>query len=1047
MSTASRSLARLEREALKLGCPPLLSLDASATPEHLAYLDLLTNKEPGTLLPDAVAEFQGRPLLYLVDGLEVGSKSPSHDEMRALSRLLANRSEHAVLGLVRPGELALYPLNLSREALKGSGPVIRSFADPDAPMFFQSLATGSFSLPGQPSSPDYVFDEIHNLLTAANDDLARVMRPLDVLSVTGRALFFRFLHDRKIVTASDLGEICAKSPDLRSVFSDPERAAATSCWLDETYNGDLLPLVRGIDHSSSPQDRLRAYRSFYRAADRRSRGRLFRHLEAIMRGWKYVGNATFQTTLDWDDFDFAHIPIGVLSQVYETFSRRWNEDHADTTSIHYTPKNIARIVVEEALAGVNNPEEAKILDPACGAGVFLVLAFRRLVQLQWKASGSRPDKAIINRILYKQIRGFDTNESALRLAALALYVTAIELNGTARPPKILRFPRALKDEVLFNFGDGAGKSGAFELGSLAPTVPQEFNSKFDAVIGNPPWTRLRANSNAAADRTSPKAEKLKKAQSLQQKQLNDEFTAIARRVLKSRPVLGFDVDAYENPDKNPDLPFVWRAAEWAKPGGIIAMALPARIILKQSAVGRVAREALLRGLTVTGILNGSDLEETPVWRYMKLPFMVLFARNSAAPPAHQFHFVTPIRDDALSRKAEFRIDYGSSQNVSIDEAISKPWMLKALSVGSRLDVEVWEKIGDRGLPSVSQIWDTHKLASSEGYHLGGSQPADILFDLPDFEPEPNAFEINFRALSQWWDKHRQRAAQRVRSADLYRPPLVLVPQAPGETRHQPKAYLSLARKLAFSKSYYGYSAAGHPEGELLSSLLYVLTHSLLWQHRYLTHSSRIGASYRTILKEEIDSFPMVRLDELSEAQRVHIRELTSEVVSGDDKPWDELDDFVFEMYGLTSHDAIVVRDTVRFGAPYRTSRIPAARPPTHTTVEEFCRYLADMIRPFAKQRSSTLRVVPVATLRDVWNPAWRFVAATSEATSLEISSEFLVAIMREATKTAASRVVMTLPQGGLLVGLLNQSKFWSLSRARLCGLHILRQHMAAFVPE
>jgi hypothetical protein len=52
--------------------------------------------------------------------------------------------------------------------------------------------------------------------------------------------------------------------------------------------------------------------------------------------------------------------------------------------------------------------------------------------------------------------------------------------------------------------------------------------------------------------------------------------------------------------------------------------------------------------------------------------------------------------------------------------------------------------------------------------------------------------------------------------------------------------------------------------------------------------------------------------------------------------------------------------------------------------------------------------------------------------------------MREANRAAASRVIMVLPQGGLLIGLLNQLRFWSQSRARLCGLHIVRQHLGAF---
>ena len=727
VTRTSSSVARLERETKAFGCPELITLDGPQTDAHLNYLDLMQVQNEAALLPNAVAEFQGRPLLYLVDDLESDPRlSPIDQRAHNLGQLLANRSEHAMLGIVRPGELTLYPVNLDRAVLENAQSVTLSVDSPDAPLFFQSLATGSFSVEGQAQTPDYVFDEIHRLLTSADKELAGQMLPLEVLSVTGRALFFRFLHDRRIVMPRELVDICPSADNLKDVFSDAERAAATSCWLDETFNGDFLPLVDGLESTLHRVARMRAYKKFFRDAGKTTNGNIFRHLEAIMRGWKHVSSSSFQTTIDWDDFNFAHIPIGVLSQIYETFSRRWDVVQAEETSVHYTPKNIARLLVEEALAAVKEPQDALVLDPACGAGVFLVLAFRQLVRLHWKKVGQRPDKSVIHRILYKQIRGFDVSESALRLAALALYISAIEVNGRTRPPRILKFPRALKGEVLFNVGprDTEERRHGFVLGSLTSDLPVHFNAQFDVVVGNPPWTRLRPIPTAGIEKAEQRARNAA---------INQEFSEITRRVLAARQIKGIDVASYKNLDNNPDLPFLWRATEWAKPGGVIAMALPGRIILKQSAVGRLAREAVLRGLTVSGILNGSDLEKTAVWPNMDLPFMLLFARNTVPPAQHQFSFVTPVRENALCRRAEFRFDFRSAQAVSVDSAITKPWMLKALSLGSALDVEVIEKISARELPTVSDVWAN--LQSGEGYNVSPGllqKAADHVLDLPVF---------------------------------------------------------------------------------------------------------------------------------------------------------------------------------------------------------------------------------------------------------------------------------------------------------------------------
>lgn len=1037
MPATPSPIADLQGHAQAFGCPELIALRGPQTHAHLNYLDLTGSQLKPRLLPHAVAEFQGRPLLYLLDDLKRELEASSADHrVHDLGQLLANRSEHAVLGVVRPGELTLYPVNLDRAVLHDAPSITISGDAPDAPYFFQSLASGSFALYGQPHAPDYVFDEIHRLLASADEDLAATMRPLDILSVTGRALFFRFLHDRRIVLPQELGEICQPANDLKDVFSDAERAAATSCWLDETFNGDFLPLVDVPASALSNGARKAAYAEFFREADVNTGGRVFLHLEAVMRGWKHLDSSGFQTTIDWDDFNFAHIPIGVLSQIYETFSRRWDDAHSDDTSVHYTPKNIARLLVDEALSGLEEPQDAVVLDPACGGGIFLVLAFRELLRLHWKKTGRRPTTSLVHRVLYNQLRGFDVSESALRLAALALYITSIEVNGTTRSPKGLKFPDALKDQVLFNFGpvDHDERRQGFVLGSLDPNVPKSFDGQFDAVIGNPPWTRLRSMR-------SPNAETDEQRQ--RNASINAEFSAITRRALKKRDIAGINAGAYANPDNNPDLPFLWRSMEWAKPGGMIAMALPGRIILKQSASGQLAREALLRGLTVTGILNGSDLEKTPVWPHMDLPFMLLFARNTVPVAQHQFSFLTPFRENALCQRSDFRLDYRSAQAVSVDSVITKPWLLKSLGIGSILDVEVIDKISDHALPTVSDVWAN--LVAGEGYNISPrlkQVSAEQLVNLPDFKARRREFNVRVTDLVPWEQSHGRSTAHSPRRSALYAPPLVILPQTPGATRDQPKAYLFEEEPVAFSKSFYGYSTAGHEHPKGLARLLYLIVHSRLWTHHYLTHSSRIGASYRTILKQDLDKFSFPNPSALTTDQWRRVELLAKRLRDDDHKPFEEIDEFVSVLYDLNSNDMAVIADTVLFGSPFRSARLPAEQPPENAEIEAFHRYLLKMIQPFLDD-PSTLSAFTVPIERGTYSSSWRFVGLSRLNGPGDVSPAFLSSVVREGNRISASRIVVVLPAGGLLVGLLNQRRFWSQSRARLCGLHIVRRHLSA----
>ncbi len=1022
-----------------------------SAPSQLNYLDLLPKQSNHTPVLTAVAEHQGTALLYLVDAS--GDVKSDAESLAAVRRQLANRSDPAWLGVVRPGSLEIFSIGFHENEIALPVRTIEE-GSVTAPLFFQSLVHGTFEENHRLRGTDYVFRKIFDLLTQTTNEFVPTdgkgrLDALEVLSMAGRALFFRFLIDRRIVLDHERDDICPAATELKDAFFSAEAAAQTSAWLDKTFNGDFLPLIDETIPAENRGAREAEYLRFYKRTEHLVGRRIFRHLQAILRGWEAVGG-DFQPELDWGELDFAHIPVGVLSQVYESFSHRADPLTARDTSVHYTPRTIASLMVDEAFAPLKNKAEAKVLDPSCGAGIFLVLAFRRLVREQWNG-GERPKTSVIQDILYNQVRGFDISESALRLAALGLYITAIELNASPRPPHALKFPRNLRNEVLHRFGHEEpkdAKAASFTLGSLGPEVSPDFNGTFDIVIGNPPWTRLRDEKNEGEEEEAK--DELKSATNA----LNKQFTEIGRRVLKARGMEEL-AKRFQNPDKNPDLPFLWRALEWAKPDATIALAMPARLFGRTSGKGFEAWRAVLRSVEVTGLINGADLRKTAVWDGIDMPFCIFFARNAKPAPDHRFRYVAPSYEPGLNGGGRFRIDYEAAQTISATRVEKQPWLLKTLSLGTWLDVEVMEGLVNPELKTLINRWlewDETGKQTGQGFILGGPNSpqkfVSFLGKLPVFTPPECGFEIEYctlRTYSQTFGSNNKGevSANMPRREELFQSPLVVIPQSPGDDNEGPRAYLC-SQQLAFSQSYYGYSCAGHPEADTIAALIYLLPHSTLFAYFCLMTSRRSGFDRQTFNKEEFDALPFPDLNALPAADKSTIRSLAKRLQHDAKKPWKEINEFIFSLYGLDADAVQVAADTLFAAASYRKAGRAALDRTTGDTRADFITTLRDELEPYFDVCDEHVAVREAKFQPDTWREPWFFLTISREADSVPINPSLMKKAMEAANQRGCSRIIVHAPgKRGLLIGLLNQRRWWTVTRARLCAQHIIRERLGA----
>lgn len=177
---------------------------------------------------------------------------------------------------------------------------------------------------------------------------------------------------------------------------------------------------------------------------------------------------------DWRYFEFKYIPVELISRLYEEFLGENKKDKG----LFYTPSHLAKLLVDECLP-LKKYEDIvlsnfRILDPACGSGIFLVTAFKRLVQI-WRLQHNldKPNIDDLKKIL-RNIYGVDKEEQAVMLSSFSL---SLALCNELKPIEVinrLKFDDLTKENLIH--------SDFFELKNIQ-------NNKFDLIIGNPPFVR------------------------------------------------------------------------------------------------------------------------------------------------------------------------------------------------------------------------------------------------------------------------------------------------------------------------------------------------------------------------------------------------------------------------------------------------------------------------------------------------------------------------------------------------------------------------------
>ncbi|MDX6500991.1 MAG: hypothetical protein QOG23_4251 [Blastocatellia bacterium] len=236
----------------------------------------------------------------------------------------------------------------------------------------------------------------------------------------------------------------------------------------------------------SPSVRLNAFRKLTDAVDDRFNGRIFPinwsnplapDAEAVRAaGRAFAGELNSGQMPLFRPFDFSFIPIELLSAIYEQFLH--DEGRGAAQGAFYTSEPVADYLLAEVESVRPLERGVKVLDPCCGSGIFLVLAFRRLVEQELRRRGTNkllPTE--LKKILTGSIFGVERNPEACLVTEFSLVLTLLSY---VDPPELHRHPNFkfpdLHNEQIFE-ADFFSNDSAF----------WKTDRRFEWIVGNPPW--------------------------------------------------------------------------------------------------------------------------------------------------------------------------------------------------------------------------------------------------------------------------------------------------------------------------------------------------------------------------------------------------------------------------------------------------------------------------------------------------------------------------------------------------------------------------------
>lgn len=515
----------------------------------------------------------------------------------------------------------------------------------------------------------------------------------------------------------------------------------------------------------------------------------------------------------WKLYDFNYLPVELISRIYEEFIPKRKD-------ITYTPAHLVNFMVDECMPMTSPKKGIKLIDVCCGSGIFLVAAFKRLVQWwqqeQYKKTGGiiSPTIRKLKSVLTESIFGVDIEPEAVRLAVFSLTIAICDMLD----PTIMW--KELIEEKLVDLSDNIIVQDFFNF--------IKTHERFHLVIGNPPFN---VPIKEGTDKEKIKEEK--------EKYWNEKVK--------------YD---FEIPDKNIAMAFLQQAMKLLEKKGLLALVIPSGPLLYNKTIGY--RRDILNKYNVPQIFDFSCLSSI-LFPGKNVAVSVIFAQNTAPDDKDILHVVVK-RTKPSKEMLFFEIDKYDMYYVPKKLAKTEQLIWKANLLGSghlyylikrmsrlrtfRAYLKEKKNLGwffAEGYKPVGEATIDPKPAS----WLTGKRliPTDKFID--DYIKEPD-IEIENQKL---FDRNRKK------NKKIFRAPHILIKERPS----LPVA-IGLRKDeddLIFRREIIGIHAPEDQQRELVEIRKNIISNRKLYEMLLLSISGRAGVSRSTstVLEKDILNLP------------------------------------------------------------------------------------------------------------------------------------------------------------------------------------------------